>query len=237
MNFQELVHYLRIGGPTLAVILAASLLALGVAIERLIALWNVGDATQKLAEVVGKHLLRGDWSAARAAADRSDALSADVFRIGFNRAERPNLPPGALEAAVERERTQLALSLKKNLWILGTVGAVAPFVGLFGTVAGIMHSFQDLGMNVDQGGTGGPGAVMAGISEALITTAAGILVAVLAVVLFNYFQARIARLATEIRLIADEFIELLREKPANVTASPAASPPVPAGAPTLVEGT
>ena len=101
--------------------------------------------------------------------------------------------------------------MKRNLWILGTIGAVTPFVGLFGTVAGIMRSFKDLGLDVAAGGTGGTVAVMTGISEALIATAAGILVAVDAVVLYNYFQARLSRVAVELKLLADEFVELLRE--------------------------
>jgi len=80
-------------------------------------------------------------------------------------------------------------------------------------VAGIMRSFRDLGLDVSAGGTGGSAAVMTGISEALVATAAGILVAVLAVVLYNYFQARIARINVEVRLIAEEFVETLRERP------------------------
>ncbi len=110
--------------------------------------------------------------------------------------------------------------MRRNLWILGTIGAVTPFVGLFGTVAGIMKSFKDLGLDVQGGGTGGTAAVMTGISEALIATAAGILVAVEAVVLYNYFQARLARVGVELRLLGDEFGELLRELPAEAKLPP-----------------
>lgn len=211
MSFDDVIHYLRLGGVTMAIILASSVLALGVAIERLIALWGVSDATKQLGETVAKHLLRGDTAAARSAAERSPAVVADVFLAGFERMDRSKGRSTTLEAAVERERAQVGLKLKRNLWILGTIGAVTPFVGLFGTVAGIMRSFKDLGIDVEAGGTGGTAAVMTGISEALIATAAGILVAVEAVVLYNYFQARLARVAVELRLIADEFVELLRE--------------------------
>jgi biopolymer transport protein ExbB/TolQ len=235
MNAQEMLHYLRVGGPTLIVILLGSLFAVGVAIERMIALWNVGDAAHRLADTIGKHLLRGDVASARAAAERSDALAADVFRAGFSRLDRPNLPAGSLEGAVERERTHLGLRLKRFLWILGTIGAVTPFVGLFGTVAGIMRSFEDLGINVEAGGAGGTGAVMTGISEALVSTAAGILVAVLAVILYNYFQARISKLMTEMRLISEEFIELLREKPAPSSQTVSAQA-TPVATTTLAEG-
>jgi biopolymer transport protein ExbB len=235
MNFEELVHYLRLGGFTLAIILVGSLIALAVAIERLIALWGIAESSRSLADTIARHLLRGDVTAARTAAQRSDSMSADIFLAGFGRIERGGT---ALDAAVERERQQVGLKLKRNLWVLGTIGATAPFVGLFGTVSGIMRSFKDLGLDVSQGGSGGTVAVMTGISEALVATAAGILVAVEAVILYNYFQARIARLGVELRLIADEFVELVRERPAQPTplaatvesGTPAASTePSPAG--------
>ena len=210
MSFDELLHLIRIGGLTMALILLASVLALGVAIERLIALWGVRSQARALGETIARHLLRGDVAAARSAADRSTAASAELFRAGFERAAKAGT--AGLDSAVERERTNTSLKLRRGLWILGTIGATTPFIGLFGTVAGIMRSFKDLGLDVQAGGTGGSAAVMTGISEALVATAAGILVAVEAVVFYNYFQARLARLAVELRLIGDEFVELLAER-------------------------
>ncbi|HEY8210968.1 MAG TPA: MotA/TolQ/ExbB proton channel family protein [Myxococcaceae bacterium] len=230
MNFDEIVHYLRLGGVTIAVILAASVVALGVAIERVIALWGASQRSRDLSQAISKHLLRGDVSGARTAAERSPAVAADIFLAGFDRLDRSGQPHGSLESAVARERAEVLLRLKRNLWILGTIGATAPFVGLFGTVAGIMRSFRDLGLDVAQGGVGGSAKVMGGISEALIATAVGIIVAVEAVVLYNYFQARLARVAVELRLIAEEFIELLRAPPMPGQAAPAAAP-VPATEP------
>jgi biopolymer transport protein ExbB/TolQ len=213
MSFDELIHYVQLGGMTIIVILAASLLAVGVAVERVLVLWGVGSRTRELGQLIARHLLRGEMAAARSAAERSTAVSADLFRVGFERAAR-NLGPH-LDAAVDRERLQVALKLKRGLWILGTIGATAPFVGLFGTVWGIMRSFKDLGLDVEAGGTGGSAAVMSGISEALIATAVGIIVAVEAVVFYNMFQARLSRLNIEFRLIAEEFVELLREHGSN----------------------
>lgn len=213
MSFDELLHYLRLGGFTIIVILAASLLAIGVGIERFIALWGVGSKARELGQLIARHLLRGEVAAARGAAERSTAMAADLFRTGFERAAKTTGPN--LDAAVGRELVSLRLKMRRGLWILGTIGAVAPFVGLFGTVWGIMRSFKDLGLDVDSGGTGGSATVMSGISEALIATAVGIIVAVEAVVLFNIFQARLARLSAEFRLIAEEFVELLREQSPN----------------------
>jgi biopolymer transport protein ExbB len=234
MTLNELLEYLRLGGVTMAAILLASLLAIAVAIERVMALWRISDDAKNLGESVAKHLLRGDVAAARSSAERSNALAADIFLAGFSRLERDRAAGAGVAAAVERERAQVGLRLKKNLWILGTIGATTPFVGLFGTVAGIMKSFRDLGVNVGAGGAGGTEAVMTGISEALIVTAAGILVAVEAVVLYNYFQARLARVSVELRLLADEFVELLRERPLSGGAAGASAPMSSEGAPALI---
>ncbi len=224
MGFDELFHYLRLGGITMGVILAASLIALVVAIERAIALWGLSERSRALGETIAKHLLRGDVAAARSAAERADVPTADIYRAAFDRLERSRASTGALEAAVERERAQVGLRLRRYLWILGTIGATTPFVGLFGTVAGIMRSFRDLGIDVGSGGSGNTSVVMTGISEALITTAGGILVAVEAVVLYNYFQSRLARISIELRLMADEFIELLRERPIGAAVSSTPTP-------------
>jgi biopolymer transport protein ExbB/TolQ len=213
MSLNDLLHYLRLGGVTLAILLIASVVALGVAIERLIALWGVSERSRTLGEAIQKHLLRGDLAAARTAAERSDAVAADIFLAGFDRVERARTNGGGVESAVERERAQVGLKLRRNLWILATIGSITPFVGLFGTVAGIMRSFKDLGLDVEAGGTGGTGAVMTGISEALVATAVGILVAVQAMVFYNYFQARLSRVFVELRLMGDEFAELLKERP------------------------
>jgi biopolymer transport protein ExbB/TolQ len=224
MGFEELIHYLRLGGITMGVILAASIISLVVAIERAIALWGLSEQSRALGETIARHLLRGDVAAGRSAAERADVPTADIYLAGFDRLDRSRAAGGSLEAAVERERAQVGLRLRKHLWILGTIGATTPFVGLFGTVAGIMRSFRDLGIDVGSGGTGNTAVVMTGISEALITTAGGILVAVEAVVLYNYFQSRLARISIELRLLADEFIELLRERP--IGSGTTAAPPV-----------
>ncbi|MBJ6763998.1 MotA/TolQ/ExbB proton channel family protein [Myxococcaceae bacterium JPH2] len=230
MSLNDLLHYLRLGGVTLALLLAASVVALGVAIERLLALWGVSERSRALGETIHKHLLRGDVPAARTTAERSDAVAADIFLAGFERWERARTTGGSgIESAVERERAQVGLKLRRNLWILATIGSTTPFVGLFGTVAGIMRSFKDLGLDVEAGGTGGTSAVMTGISEALVATAVGILVAVMAMVFYNYFQARLSRVLVELRLLGDEFVELLKERAAGVppVVEAPASPPRP----------
>ena len=95
-----------------------------------------------------------------------------------------------MTAAIEGVKTRERLRLERRLPFLATLGSNGPFVGLFGTVLGIIKAFHDLAATA---GTAGAGAstVMAGISEALVATAIGLLVAIPAVVAFNYFSRRV----------------------------------------------
>jgi len=193
-----------------------------VAIERLIALWRFLDRARTLGENVKRGLYRGAIAEARAACERSTSLAAEIFLVGFERHGRSKA--GALEAAVDRERQRVALALKGQLWTLGTVGATAPFIGLFGTVWGILRAFEQIGATKQAG----IDVVGPGIAEALVATAAGIVVAVEAVVVYNYFMARLSRIALELRLMTEEFVELLRDlkagEPETATVASSAAP-------------
>ena len=218
MSGAELFHLIRTGGAAMVAIIACSVLSIAVAVERTIALWSVGSDARNLGELISRHLFRGDIEEARKACERSRSIAADIFLAGFSRHGRTSFD--AVASAVERERQQVNLKLRSHVWILGTVGATAPFVGLFGTVWGILHAFHQMAAT----GQGGFAVVAGGISEALVTTAGGILVAVEAVVLYNFFQTRLTRTSMELKLAADEFLELLKER-ANLVA--AAGAPVP----------
>jgi biopolymer transport protein ExbB len=200
-----------------------SIAAVAVAVERLIALWRFSERSRALADAVSRALYRGDLDDARAQCERSRSPAADVFLAALVPGGSPGKGrPQTAErraAAVERQRVQLNLRLRQNLWVLGTVGATAPFVGLFGTVVGIMQAFQQMAAT----GQGGFGVVAAGISEALVTTAAGIAVAVEAVVIYNWLQTHAQRLGVQFRLLVEEFLELAADAPAP------ASPPRPEG--------
>lgn len=211
---------------SLWVIAACSVLALAAAVERAMALWSFGERARALADAVGRALFRGDLEDARAQCERSPSAAADVFLAALV-ALAPRATPLAgrpapeptyekLAAAVERERQRTVLRLRRGLWVLGTIGATAPFVGLFGTVVGIMAAFQQMAAT----GQGGFAVVAAGISEALITTAAGIAVAVLAVVLFNALNTWTQRLTLQLRLLTEEYLELVKELLPTLRAAP-----------------
>jgi biopolymer transport protein ExbB len=210
----EFFNLIRSGGVAMIVIIGTGLLALGVGIDRMLALWGVVPAARALGDNVARHLFRGEVAEGRAICERSRAAAADIFLAGFARLGRG--PIEQVEAAVERERQAVGLRLRSNLWILGTVGALSPFVGLFGTIVGIMRAFHQIYLT----GQGGFAVVAEGISEALVTTAGGIVTAVLAVVLYNYFQSRAQRTLVELKLVADEFLEVLKERQSILNLSP-----------------
>jgi biopolymer transport protein ExbB len=110
-----------------------------------------------------------------------------------------------LNEKLGRRISETNSSLKKNLWILGTISSSAPFIGLFGTVMGIMSSFKAIGAT----GKSGFSVVAAGISESLIATAAGIGVAVISVLFYNYFQTRVNAIAQEFRHKVEDVAELM----------------------------
>lgn len=109
------------------------------------------------------------------------------------------------ERAVERNMLVEIVSLKRGLAILATVGSTSPFVGLLGTVFGIINAFAGMGA----AGSSGIQAIAVGIAEALIATGFGLLVAIPAVWSFNYFQTKIDNLTSEMTYVSKEMIDYL----------------------------
>lgn len=109
------------------------------------------------------------------------------------------------ERAVEREMLMTIVLIKRGLGILATTGSTAPFVGLLGTTMGIVNAFTGMATS----GGGGLGAISAGIAEALITTAFGLMVAIPAVWMYNYFQTKVDNITAEMTYSSKEMIDYL----------------------------
>jgi biopolymer transport protein ExbB/biopolymer transport protein TolQ len=107
--------------------------------------------------------------------------------------------------ALERQAAREVQVFKRGLGVLATVGSTAPFIGLLGTVMGIVNSFQMMAAS----GSGGLGTVSAGIAEALITTAFGLLVAIPAVMAFNFLQGWVDARSVDISESSNEFLDLV----------------------------
>ncbi len=175
-----------------------SLAALTIVLERIHYLWDILPRSEEFKLKVVSALERGERQTAQALCETSGVPLAEVFARGFEVAKRQ---PAAVPEAVALRRTAVVQTLRRYLWALGTISASAPFVGLFGTVVGIMDAFASMGRS----GTGGFKVVSAGISSALIATALGLGIAILAVVMYNYFTARIAEVALAYKVFSEEF--------------------------------
>ena len=210
---QQIWEFLLQGYGAMGVVLAFSVIALAVAIERAIAQWSFVNRARSLGDTVTRCLSRGALEEGRSACERSRSPVADVFLVGYERLGRAK--PEHVVTAVHRERLRVNQDLRIRFWMLGTIGATAPFVGLFGTVVGIMNAMSRFKADdeVKFNMVSGP------ISEALIVTAVGIGVAVGAVILFNFFSQRANRIATEMKLLTDEFLELLLDTPGETQPS------------------
>ena len=120
----------------------------------------------------------------------------------------------AVKRAIERSTVLTNAEMKAKLGGLGTIGSTAPFIGLFGTVLGVITAFQGMA----KAGSGGLGAVSAGIAEALIETAFGLFVAIPAVMAYNYFQTRMERFEVEMSNSASELIDFFLKQRQNIAA-------------------
>jgi biopolymer transport protein ExbB/TolQ len=114
----------------------------------------------------------------------------------------------AARRAIERATLMTTADFKRGLGGLATIGATAPFIGLFGTVVGIINAFRGMAIT----GSGGLGAVSAGIAEALVTTAVGLFVAIPAVWLYNYFLNQVERFQVEMANSSSELVDFFIKK-------------------------
>jgi biopolymer transport protein ExbB len=221
MSWETIRNLIRDEWVILSLLLAWSLAGLTVICERLYALWNIIPRSETFKNRVIDALDNGDLGKAIALCEMYPVPLAEVFERGLQVYKKT---PAKTAEAVTSQRGAAILSLKRYLWALGTVGSSAPFVGLFGTVVGILKAFQSMSV----AGTGGFRVVSQGIAAALVATAAGLLVAIYAVIAYNYFVARIGVIAMHYRLFAEEFLTALgqgvKRKPTPITAPTGGEP-------------
>lgn len=171
------------------VLIALSVASLAVFLERQRYLWSRRGDLVTLTLEFQRSLAKGDLDAARQLLVRSQSVPAAVALAGLSRAKGGH--QAALEAMAAASGAERA-RLERGLGFLGTVGNNAPFVGLLGTVIGVVGAFEALGHGADSAALG-PERVMGSIAEALVATAVGLVVAIPAVALFNYLQAAVGR--------------------------------------------
>jgi len=184
------------------ILLLLSIVAIAIVIERLLFFATQHSDSKGLLRALGQKIAANDLSGAIKVCQQNKGMLPKILEFGLKRGEKNRADiTDALSIALMEHLN----SLERNLAIIGTIAVISPFVGLFGTVLGIIRAFQDIALK----GNSTPAVVAAGVSEALITTAAGLFVAVVSVIFFNYFKSRIKSFNQEMIVSANQLAEML----------------------------
>jgi biopolymer transport protein ExbB/TolQ len=194
------------GGVTMATLILMSVVSIGVVLERLAFFKQIRRATQKLRAGIQEAFAKKEFDAVLAHCHTSESpLAAMIMAEAASGREAESAD--AERAMMLTMRGEMA-RLRQYLPVLATVSSIAPFVGLFGTCKGIITAFSDISTK----GMGGPSVIAAGISEALVSTATGLLVAIPALMFYNYFTKGIANLSLELESSAFQVYRDLRQQ-------------------------
>jgi biopolymer transport protein ExbB len=193
---------MRQGGPDMWILLLLSICVVAIVIERLVFFASQHGDTKGLLRQLGQKISADDLDGAIKICQQNKGMLPRILEFGLRRGEKNRADiTDALSIALMEHLN----ALERNLGIIGTVAVIAPFVGLAGTVLGIIRAFQDIALK----GNSTPAVVAAGVSEALITTFAGLVVAIVAVIFFNYFKSRIKAYNQEMIVAANQLAEML----------------------------
>jgi biopolymer transport protein ExbB len=199
MNGRDLFTLIEHGGAVMYPLLLCSIVSMAVIIERLWTLTRAARAPARVHQMVAEATDEGGLTDALAITRRDTSPLGAVYKAVLSNPEGDDELRGRVAI---RRLAETARRLKRYVWLLGTVGSLAPFIGLLGTVLGIIRAFENMAAE----GSGGFAVVAAGISEALIATAGGLLVGVLSIFAYNAFMVRIGNLSALWREWTDELL-------------------------------
>jgi len=198
-GFAQLIHQ---GGAVMIILIVMSIVAVAIVIERLWFFAKERADSKALLRALGQRIAADDIPGAVAQCRKTTGMLPRILEFGLQRGEKNRADiTDALSIAL-MENLNL---LERNLGIIGTIAVIAPFVGLLGTVLGIIKAFQDIALK----GNSTPAVVAAGVGEALVTTAAGLFVAVVSVIFFNYFKTRIKAFNQDLIVASNQLAEML----------------------------
>ncbi len=214
---------LFLGSPTMVALVLMSVVAVGYAVERGLYFLRTRCDVKKFMEGLAPYMKRVDMAGAfdycnRQRGSAGRVLSHCLKHLEMDRGELQQ----RFNTAIEVEQVEM----EQNLSVLGTISNIAPLLGLLGTVIGIIRAFADIART----GAGGSAVVAMGVSEALLTTAAGIVVAVIATIFFNLYVRRIRTRIIELEDVREEFFLMVhqmlvkgKKSAAHAAAKPAAA--------------
>ncbi len=198
----NIIDLIKEGGFIMVPLLICSFLAWAVFFERLYFIRQFRQEFARLIEKSQTLIQEKKFEEAKGLAHNVSPVISRTYLVVF---EEKEMSLESWQFKMSRRLKETQLGMKKYLWILGTIGTSAPFIGLFGTVVGIIKSFE----SISASGKSGFAVVAGGLGEALIATASGIIVAVVAVVFYNYFQHRFSDLNVEVKNRLEDLRELI----------------------------
>jgi biopolymer transport protein ExbB len=198
-----MIDILEKGGFILWLIMGLSIIAIAIIIERLIFFRKIQVDENKLIERLKSSLDKGHYDEALSICDNNPAPITNLMRVGIEHRDYPN---HVQKEVIMDAANQETPKLERFLSSLGTVAHIAPLLGLLGTVTGNIKAFGVLGKF---GSVGDPGLLAKGIAEALITTAAGIIVAIPSIIFYNFLVSKVSHIIVRLENRVNEMVLLL----------------------------
>lgn len=194
--------FVKPSGPAMALLLLCSIVTIAIVFERLFFFSSQYADAKTLLRRLGSRIAKNDISGAVSVCKQEKGMLPRILEFGLLRGKKSRAD---ITDALNIGFMEYSQSLERNLGTIGTIAVVAPFVGLFGTVLGIIKAFQNIALK----GNSSPAVVAVGVSEALITTAAGLFVAILSVIFFNYFKTCVKAYNREMIVACNQLAEML----------------------------
>ncbi|MFB6248636.1 MAG: MotA/TolQ/ExbB proton channel family protein [Salinibacter sp.] len=201
----SLLDVLVLGGWVMIPLVLLSVLTIYLFIERWITIREASSNPDAITDRVREYVRNGDVDGAIAYCERKDVPITRILQQGLERLGRPI---SEIQDAVQAAGKHESFELEKRTNLLASIAGIAPMLGFFGTVIGMIRAFQQI-QNLQ--GNVNPSVLAGGIWEALVTTAAGLLVGILALFSYNFLIGRIRRLTNDMERSATDFIDLLQE--------------------------
>ena len=202
-DFQEALQALKFGGAMVYPLLVLAILALVITIDKLFVYWRFVRLPQGLLELVETYGFAWTDLDRDLAALAPGNYYARFFRVIMDNRGKP---AWWVESRAGDEAQLIEKALSRGLWVLETVVTAAPLLGLLGTITGMMHSFNLIGGN----GLVDPTGVTGGVAQALIATALGLFIAIIALFAFNFFSRRQAQALDEMERLGTRLVDNIR---------------------------
>jgi biopolymer transport protein ExbB len=200
-----MIDFIIRGGLVMWFIVALALVATVIIIERFLYLRRINKDEEKLLKYAKRSLQLGHYEEALAICDKNLSPFAALLKVGI---DNRNKPESLQKELVKDAATQEEPKLQQGLWWLGSICSIAPLLGLLGTVTGTMRAF---GVLSKFGAVSDPTALAGGVSEALITTVGGIVVAAPCTLFYNYFVTKVNTILNNLESQVNNLVQSINE--------------------------